>query len=1562
MTVEALVVNDILRTNGNNFVRNQMAYNVMQQCGNGQPGINNNDTNFTIHSTSPVPPNQVAAGEFYNGVYLKWRLPKAFTHGTQDSVKGVTQFPLVPNRWLIVRYSGPLASRRATAWIVESDYLYPDDKNPSAMNASEVACIYVQPDSDHVTPVGVPMGRNVLLGAWSESGHDLKLTAMAPGNPAFAFYQPQCNNVFSFIDCLDAQPPETLSYLVCGWFSNTDNDPLAPPGLAEFDASPSSHLSSTLTFSATSASQVAWTAGSITAPDGTVYNITAGKTDAMVPKTYIYLDPAVSASTLQTTAIAATARASGCVFIATATPFFAVLLDSLGWTLPKGTDPTLTASWSMLYGAVNGVQWQNTTLPPGGAPTQNTEIPVSIAVGNSSVEALTAMISAQAGAQNMHLDSELLEAFQLDLVDAFDRPDGAAILEEKLQASFFQKFSGGYVWNIVDAPNSTTPVSGPELKIEQAWLATLNQNQTKLDEALRHLAALQTQLYGMWWKYTNWVQAYQGSTTIQKLSDQSELQKQLDPTVSGSLAQLTAQQMSAVQSLVKLVPGGRTPDELTQAIQSYSTQQKLPATRLLKRSPAPHFYLPNNPVVLIAGAGASGIVQSADSILCRFPSQLISGFNYNLQTISTKTLGLSIPQPDLSQVSGMPWSAALAADLVQEFFFLDPNNATMASAAISGSTVQSVQQAMSDSINGLPVYPAGAVQQWVQNPWHPLLLYWQARYYPIEYGTPQKPNWRFDNGQYLWNGSPHSISEDTILYGLIQLAPTANFNMAARIKAFLNNNPHLDPLEIKDFEALLDFVQYNDNWDVLSQALDGFNNQLQLGTPGVFLSPSSTKLNTSPSLSTLIGSATGYPPDLGNIPNSAQSACPESGFMPWRAGQFEFIQLILIDEWGQALWPIDSLNYQKETVYIPADLSPVQTSTGASFSIVSGTTIDSIIPNLTLTDSGPLTFTVNGVNFASGSIVHWGSTELTTTFVSATQLTAMISAAQLQTADSFSVTVNSGGVVSNAAPFTIADGLAIGSLNPNLLQAGMVSSSEFAMAVTGVGFTPGAIVQWNGIALATEFIASTRVIATVPANFAFAPGVAAVAVIAGNATSNSLPFTLSAGAAIVSLTPNLAVAGSTGFVLTVNGVGFEPTSVVQWNGAGLATSFVSSTELTAEVTAQQINQPGSIEITVSVGAKVLLDEPDSLIQLPPALLQPARLNFDLISGHDDSIVFGPANPDANPVCGWLLPNHLDGSLMAYDASGVSLGEMSVAISLSNTKTSDTSEICWTPAPNSPYTTLDQIHTSIPNFGDFLLSLSRQPPAAFKAFLTAIDETLWTTAPMGASFDQSLAVLIGRPLAMVRARLQFVLDGLPITDPSWQYTFVPAPEDITTYKFAIELGNLAQLKDGLIGYFVGDNYDRFNVVAESAATEGNYLKPIGQEDNYIYMPFDGKTSSYVSMLVDPYAAVHATTGILPVTSVSLPPQFTADALAAMNVTFRVDGILTDQQIPATGKPTILMPVPKEKAGVWSWLEKNQGAWDTYGTAPNDTAARLSNVLPVLRRGLLQLSSALTGKRK
>jgi len=71
------------------------------------------------------------------------------------------------------------------------------------------------------------------------------------------------------------------------------------------------------------------------------------------------------------------------------------------------------------------------------------------------------------------------------------------------------------------------------------------------------------------------------------------------------------------------------------------------------------------------------------------------------------------------------------------------------------------------------------------------------------------------------------------------------------------------------------------------------------------------------------------------------------------------------------------------------------------------------------------TLTVHGANFASDSTVHWDGAARTTAFVSSTRLTADITAADIATVGTVSITVvnllTPGGDTSNALPFEITE-------------------------------------------------------------------------------------------------------------------------------------------------------------------------------------------------------------------------------------------------------------------------------------------------------------------------------------------------------------------------------------------------------------------------------------------------------------------------------------------------------------------------------------------------------------
>jgi len=68
---------------------------------------------------------------------------------------------------------------------------------------------------------------------------------------------------------------------------------------------------------------------------------------------------------------------------------------------------------------------------------------------------------------------------------------------------------------------------------------------------------------------------------------------------------------------------------------------------------------------------------------------------------------------------------------------------------------------------------------------------------------------------------------------------------------------------------------------------------------------------------------------------------------------------------------------------------------------------------------------------------------------------------------------------------------------------------------------------------------------------------------------------------ITSLSPASATHGGAGFALTVNGTGYVSNSVVKWNGSARATTYVSSTQVTAQITAADITKAGTFKVTVT---------------------------------------------------------------------------------------------------------------------------------------------------------------------------------------------------------------------------------------------------------------------------------------------------------------------------------------------------------------------------------------------
>src|SRR5512139_897709 len=268
------------------------------------------------------------------------------------------------------------------------------------------------------------------------------------------------------------------------------------------------------------------------------------------------------------------------------------------------------------------------------------------------------------------------------------------------------------------------------------------------------------------------------------------------------------------------------------------------------------------------------------------------------------------------------------------------------------------------------------------------------------------------------------------------------------------------------------------------------------------------------------------------------------------------------------------------------------TSNAVSFTVVAPNpvpAVTSLSPSSATAGSGPFTLTVTGSNFVSGSVVRWNGVDRSTTYVSATQLTASILAGDVATAGSFPVTVFNpapGGGTSNAVSFTVVAPNpvpAVTSLSPSSATAG---SGPFTLTVTGSNFVSGSVVRWNGVDRSTTYVSATQLTASILAGDVATAGSFPVTVFnpaPGGGTSNAVSFTVVAPnpvPAVTTLSPSSATAGSGPFTLTVTGSNFVSGSVVRWNGVDRSTTYVSATQLTASILAGDVATAGSFPVTV----------------------------------------------------------------------------------------------------------------------------------------------------------------------------------------------------------------------------------------------------------------------------------------------------------------------------------------------------------------------------------------------
>ena len=249
-------------------------------------------------------------------------------------------------------------------------------------------------------------------------------------------------------------------------------------------------------------------------------------------------------------------------------------------------------------------------------------------------------------------------------------------------------------------------------------------------------------------------------------------------------------------------------------------------------------------------------------------------------------------------------------------------------------------------------------------------------------------------------------------------------------------------------------------------------------------------------------------------------------------------------------------------------------------------TVTSVSPTTITAGSSALTLTVNGTGFLTTTTVQVGGVADATTYVSSTQVTATVTAQQLVSGAQLSVIALNGSAssgsgtpvnlqVTNPAP-------TISQLTPAVLSVGAALP---VVLVAGTGFVPTTVINVNGSARVTTFVSATQVnVAVLPADVASTGTLSLTAV-------NPAPGGGTSAASNVAVnnpgpgTGNL----STRFVLnnvasppaiTVTGTNYVPTSTVLLNGVARATTYVSPTQISFQLTAADLAAAQQFSVAV----------------------------------------------------------------------------------------------------------------------------------------------------------------------------------------------------------------------------------------------------------------------------------------------------------------------------------------------------------------------------------------------
>jgi hypothetical protein len=365
---------------------------------------------------------------------------------------------------------------------------------------------------------------------------------------------------------------------------------------------------------------------------------------------------------------------------------------------------------------------------------------------------------------------------------------------------------------------------------------------------------------------------------------------------------------------------------------------------------------------------------------------------------------------------------------------------------------------------------------------------------------------------------------------------------------------------------------------------------------------------------------------------------------------------------------------------------------------------------------------------------------------------------------------------------------------------------------------------------------------------------------------------------------------------------------------------------------------------VAVPERATVPDDVGAMAMPPRMLRPARWQFRLVDAATPAGSLGTearvdqidTSLQVSPVCGFLLPDHLDETLELFGTDGQPIGEI--------LHEPVSGGVMWEiapgragPADSGPRFGLAPGQQPLGLLAAGVIAAdsaergrraSQDPPAAGESALTAllraVDTSLWTVDTFATFGAEHVVGLVGRPIAVVRAQLELQAqptDDVDLSDAAMAAEWQAAQARLARYAFPVRIGELTRTDDGVLGFFVDDDYTRLRIVdkaiAGSARESGRSRGQLGLIDASAGVPSvspidhpylagtdDADTLHLhvgqrvtLTILMHPASRAHLTSGVLPRKYLQLARDWVGPGLSAIAPSLRTGPVLVETDLEA-----------------------------------------------------------------